>query len=71
MARIGVSKPYYALYNANGNTVTYSDGGLLGRATSVNLSINTSTDNNLYADNGIAESDRQFTDGTLTVGPDE
>ncbi len=71
MARTGVSKPYYALYNANGNTVTYSDGGLLGRITSVNLSINTSMDNDLYADNGIAETDRQFTSGTLTVGTDE
>jgi len=71
MAKIGVSKPYYALYNATGNTVTYSDGGVLGRATSVDLTINTSEDNNLYADNGIAETDRAFTDGTLTLGTDD
>lgn len=71
MAMIGVSRPVYALYNVDGNTVTYSDGGILGKATSVDVTINTSEDNNLYADNGIAETDRSFTDGTLTVGTDD
>ena len=32
MATIGLSKPYYALYSASGSTVTYSGGGLLGKA---------------------------------------
>lgn len=71
MAKIGVSKPYYALYSNTGNTVSYSDGGVLGKATDVDVNINTSEDNNLYADNGIAEADRQFSDGTLTVGTDD
>ncbi len=71
MAKIGVSKPYYALYNATGSTVSYSDGGVLGRATSVDLTINTSQGNDLYADNGIVETDRAFTDGTLTLGTDD
>lgn len=73
MAKIGVSKPYYAIYNHKDgtDTVTYSDGGVLGKATEVDVTINTSEDNNLYADNGIAEADRQFSDGSLTIGTDD
>lgn len=71
MATIGVSKPYYALYNVTEGAVSYSDGGVMGKATEVDITINTSQDNNLYADNGIAETDRAFTDGTLTLGTDD
>lgn len=71
MATIGVSKPYYALYNVTDGAVSYSDGGVMGKATEVDITINTSQDNNLYADNGIAETDRAFTDGTLTLGTDD
>lgn len=72
MAVIGVSKPKYAIYDYDEATkkITYSAGGSLGKATEVDMTINTSEDNNLYADNGIAETDRQFTDGTVTVGTD-
>ena len=68
MAIIGVSKPYYGIYNYNAekNTVTYTQGGVMGKATEVNIEIETSEDNNLYGDNAIAETDRQFTGGTLT-----
>ena len=68
MATIGVSKPYYGIYNYNAeeNTVTYTQGGVMGKATEVNIEIETSEDNNLYGDNAIAETDRQFTGGTLT-----
>lgn len=73
MATIGVSKPKYAIYNYDPTTkkVTYTGGGSAGKATEVDVTINTSEDNNLYADNGIAETDRQFTDGTLTEGTDD
>lgn len=71
MAVIGVSKPMFALYSNTGTTVSYSDGGVLGKATEIDITINTSEDNNLYADNGIAETDRSFTDGTLTIGTDD
>ena len=71
MATIGVSKPYYAKYSASGSSVTYSAGGVMGKATEVGVEIETSDDNNLYADNGIAETDRQFAGGTLTVKPDD
>ena len=73
MATIGVSKPYYGIYNYNEQTkqVTYTNGGVMGKATEVNIEIETSEDNNLYADNAIAETDRQFTGGTLTNATDD
>ena len=71
MAIIGLSKPYYATYSATGSAVSYTSGGVLGKATEANIEIETSEDNNLYADNGIAETDRQFTGGTLTLSTDD
>ena len=32
MAVVGVCKPYYAKYANNGGTVSYSDGGIIGKA---------------------------------------
>lgn len=71
MATIGVSKPYFAKYSATGSTVTYSDGGVLGKATEVNVEIETSDDNNLYADNAVAETDKVFTGGSVSIKPDD
>lgn len=71
MATIGVSKPYYAVYSNTGSTVSYASGGVMGKATQVDIEIETSEDNNLYADNGIAETDRQFTGGALTLSTDD
>lgn len=71
MATIGLSKPYYAVYAYSGTTVTYSNGGVLGKATEADITINTTEDNNLYADNGIAESEKIFSDGTLTLSTDD
>lgn len=71
MATIGISKPYYSVYSAEGTTVTYTGGGTIGKATEANIVINTTEDNNLYADNGIAESERAFSDGTLTLSTDD
>lgn len=67
MATIGVSKPYYAKYSAENGTVSYSGGGVLGKMTELNIEIETSDDNNLYGDNGIAETDRTFSSGSVTV----
>lgn len=68
MATIGVSKPYYGVYSSTGEAVTYSNGGVMGKATQVGIEIETTEDNNLHGDNAIAESDRSFASGTLTVG---
>ena len=71
MAIVGFSKPKFARYKAVGSTVTYSGGGSAGRGISANLEIESSEDNNLYCDNVIGETDRQFTGGTFTVGTDD
>lgn len=71
MATIGLSKPYYAVYSDGGGTPSYSNGGLMGKAIEVNIEIEVSEDNNLYADNGVAETDRTFSNGTLTITTDD
>lgn len=67
MATIGLSKPYYAIYAEAGGVVSYSDGAVMGKATEANISIETTEANNLYGDNGLAETDRRFANGTLTL----
>lgn len=71
MATIGLSKPYYALYNPNSGNPTYSGGGKLGKATELTLELDDAESNILYADNGPAESDNQFTGGSLSVSTDD
>ena len=71
MAVIGLSKPYYGIYSATGNAVSYANGAVMGKATEANIEIDTTEDNNLYAYNGIAETDRSFAGGTLTLSTDD
>lgn len=67
MAIIGVSKPYVAKYSNADTTITYSSGQILDKMTQLDATINSAEDNNFYADNNIAETDRSFSGGTLTV----
>lgn len=67
MATIGLSRPFFALYNNEGNVVSYSGGGVLGKFTELNLSLDDADANILYGDNAPAESDTQFTGGTVEV----
>lgn len=67
MAKVGLSKPYYAVYSEGSGTPTYSAGAVMGKATEANIEIDTADNNNLYGDNGIAETDVQFAGGTLTL----
>lgn len=71
MAKIGLSKPYYAIYSNTGSTVTYSDGGVIGKYTEFSLELEDGDNNVLYADNGAAESDNSFAGGTATVTTDD
>lgn len=71
MAVIGLSKPYYGIYSATGNAVSYANGAVMGKATEANVDIKTTEDNNLRADNAIAETDRSFAGGTLTLSTDD
>ena len=71
MATIGLSKPYCAVYTAQGNVVTYTGGMVMGKATEMDISISTTEDNTLNADNGPAETDRAFASGSLTLSTDD
>lgn len=71
MAVIGLSKPYYGIYSVTGNAVSYANGAVMGKATEANIDINTTEDNNLYADNAIAETDRSFAGGSMTLSTDD
>lgn len=71
MAGIGLSKPYAATYANNGTTVTYTGAAVIGKAIRLEFSVNSNNENILYADNGPAESDLQFSGGTITVGTDD
>ncbi len=71
MAKIGLSKPYYAKYTENNGNVTYSGGAKIGKAIELNMSLEGQEENNLYADNAIAESANSFGGGTLTLTTDD
>lgn len=71
MAGIGLRKPFYSIYNNADGVVTYTGGGILAKAIEFSASIETATDNNLYADDGIAESDRSFASGTISITTDD
>lgn len=61
MAKIGLKYPVYK---------TESGAGVIGKAIQADISI-TVNDIKLYADDGIAESDKSFQNGTITLGIDE
>ena len=71
MAKIGLSKPYFAKYSNTGETVTYSDGALLGKAVELSIELEGAEDNILYADNGPAESANTFAGGTMKLTTDD
>jgi len=71
MATIGVSKPYYGKYVNTDGVITYEDGGIFAKAIEFSATIDSGDDNNLYADNAIAESDRSFGSGSISVTTDE
>lgn len=71
MAIVGVCKPYYSKYSNSGSTVTYSGGGIMGKAVELSAEIEASDNNNLYADNAIAESEKTFSSGTLGLTTDD
>ena len=71
MAIIGASNPYYAIYNANGGTPTYSNGGRMGALVEFNFELESTDNNNFYADNKVQESQRRFSNGTVTIQTDD
>lgn len=72
MAYIGLKYPVFAPIQSEtpGSVPTYGQGLVVGKAIEANMSIELS-DNSLYGDDVIAESDKSFVSGTITVGVDD
>lgn len=71
MARIGLDNFLIGtLTEAADGTATYSAATKPGKAISCNVAI-TNNDASLYADDALAESDRGFQSGTVTMGIDD
>lgn len=67
----GFSLPYVAEYTNPSGTNVFSNGALLARGVDVNIEVETSDDNNFYADNIVAETETGvMTSGTLTLNVD-
>lgn len=68
---VGFSYPVVAKYAANGGEVTLSEGRVLARGVSVDVSINTQDSTDFYADDVLAESSgERFKDGSLKLTVD-
>lgn len=70
MAKVGLSQSFYAIYSAAGTTVTYSNGGTLGKAVEATIELENADPIVFYANNGPAESASAFSGGTLTITND-
>ena len=70
MAKIGLKYPVVSPMTENGNVVTYGTGFVLAKAISLNISIENS-DIKLWADDSVAETDRGFASGTVSLGVDD
>jgi len=67
----GFSAPYVGLYSNNGGTVVYTKGRRLARGVEVSLDVETSDDNEFYADNVLAESETgKFSGGKVSLTVD-
>lgn len=75
MAKIGLSDFKYAIFSSESTTtagtpIYEAAGASPGKAISCSVSI-TSNDAKLYADDALAESDKSFQSGTVTIGIDD
>ena len=71
MASIGMQYPVWAeLTSESNNTLTYDTGIVMGKAVSANLSWQ-KEDNEMYADDYVAETDNSITGYTLDITTDD
>lgn len=72
MAKVGLSQSFYAIYNydAQEGAVSYSGGGILGKAVEAAIDLDGADPTVFHANNGPAESAQQFSGGTLTITND-
>ena len=72
MAIIGASKPMFAIYSHSGANVSYENGGVIGKLVEFSIDVESTNDNDFYADNGIAETQRnKFSSGSLSMQTDD
>lgn len=67
MAQIGLKYVVTGKYKESAGKATYASGVVIGKAIKADIKINCN-DAKLYADDAVAESDRSFIDGTITLG---
>lgn len=67
MAIIGCSCVKVAKYANSGTTVTYSNPAIIAKLVRLNINLDSASDNDFYADNGIDESDNAFQGGTVEL----
>ena len=70
MALLGMKRPVVAKYSETGGTIAYTVGKVLSKAISADIEIKVA-EAILYADDGAAESARQFSSGTITLNVDD
>jgi len=70
MVKIGLKYPVYALATETASAISYANGAVLGKGIKADIKIN-SNDVKLFADDGLAEIDRSFKDGSITVDTDD
>lgn len=68
MAKVGLKYPVAAPMKEDGKT--YNEGFVIAKAIKASVTAN-NNDVKLYADDGIAESDKSFKDGTLSLNVDD
>lgn len=71
MAKIGLRKPYFAVYSNTGETVTYSNGALMGKAVELSIELEAADDSILYADDTPAEAANVFAGGSVKLTTDD
>ena len=70
MAKIGLKYPVYAPYSESGETVSYGVGAVVAKAVNATVNI-TSNDAKFFADDGLAETDKSFSEGSISFEGDD
>lgn len=70
MPKIGLKYPVYALATETSSAISYASGAVLAKAISANIAI-TANNTKLPADDIIAESDKSFASGTISLNIDD
>lgn len=70
MATTGVMGPWMARYTNVNGVISYSEGMKVAATTDFDAEIDTTDNNDFFADNGLKETERRFTNGTLSNSVD-